>query len=77
MNMSMKVLHIIDSGGLYGAEVVLLNLVTEQVKQGLEPIIASIGEKGIAEKPLETEATMRGFRIEKFRMTPGPNYMGH
>ncbi|OEU54017.1 MAG: hypothetical protein BA862_14315 [Desulfobulbaceae bacterium S3730MH12] len=72
----MKVLHIIDSGGLYGAEVVLLNLVTEQVKQGLEPIIASIGEKGIAEKPLETEATMRGFRIEKFRMTPGPNYMG-
>ena len=72
----MKVLHIIDSGGLYGAEMVLLNLVAEQIKQGLEPIIASIGEKGIEEKPLETEAIRRGFRVEKFRMTPGPNYLG-
>ncbi|MEA3437016.1 MAG: glycosyltransferase, partial [Thermodesulfobacteriota bacterium] len=70
-----KVLHIIDSGGLYGAEMVLLNLVAEQIKQGLEPIIASIGEKG-AEKPLETEAIRRGFRVEKFRMRPGPNYLG-
>ena len=72
----MKILHIIDSGGLYGAEMVLLHLVAEQIKQGLEPIIASIGEKGIAEKPLETEAIRRGFKVEKFRMTPGPNYLG-
>ena len=63
----MKILHIIDSGGLYGAEMVLLNLVAEQKKQGLEPIIASIGEKGIKEKSLETEAMRRGFRVEKFR----------
>ena len=28
---NLKVLHIIDSGGLYGAEVVLLNLVAEQI----------------------------------------------
>ena len=63
----MKILHIIDSGGLYGAEMVLLNLVAEQIKQGFEPIIASIGEKGIEEKPLETEAMRRGFRVEKFR----------
>jgi len=71
-----KVLHIIDSGGLYGAEMVLLNLAAEQIKQGLEPIIASIGEKGVEEKALETEAIRRGFRVEKFRMTPGPNYLG-
>ena len=73
---NLTVLHIIDSGGLYGAEMVLLNLVAEQIKQGLEPIIASIGEKGIEEKPLEAEAIRRGFRVEKFRMTPGPNYLG-
>ena len=72
----MKVLHLIDSAGLYGAEVMLLHLVAEQIKQGLQPIIASIGEKGIDEKPLETEAKKRGFRVEKFRMTPGPNYLG-
>ena len=72
----MKILHIIDSGGLYGAEMVLLNLVAEQIKLGLEPTIASIGEKGIVEKPLETEVIKRGFKLKKFRMQPGPDYMG-
>ncbi len=72
----MKILHIIDSGGLYGAEIVLLNLVAEQIKMGLDPTIASIGEKNIGEKPLETEAIKRGFKVKKFRMRPGPNYFG-
>jgi len=73
---NLKVLDVIDSGGLYGAEVMLLHLVAEQIRQGIEPIIASIGEKGIEEKPLETEAKKRGFRVEKFRMMPGPNFPG-
>jgi hypothetical protein len=64
----MKILHIIDSGGLYGAEVMLLNLVAEQIKLGLDPTIASIGEKNIDEKPLEAEALKRGFKVKKFRM---------
>jgi glycosyltransferase involved in cell wall biosynthesis len=72
----LKVLHIIDSGGLYGAEMVLLNLVAEQIKQGFEPVIASIGEKHIAEKPIEAEAAKRGFNVKKFRMLPGPNFIG-
>jgi glycosyltransferase involved in cell wall biosynthesis len=71
-----KVLHIIDSGGLYGAEVMVLNLVAEQIKLGLEPTIASIGEKGTDEKPFETEALRRGFAIRKFRMKAGPNVFG-
>lgn len=72
----MKILHIIDSGGLYGAEMVLLYLVAEQIKMGLDPTIASIGEKHIEEKPLETEAVKRCFKVKKFRMRPGPNYLG-
>ena len=32
----MRILHIIDSGGMYGAEVMLLNLVEEQVQAGVE-----------------------------------------
>jgi len=72
----MKILHIIDSGGLYGAEMVLLNLVAEQIKMGLDPTIASISEKHISEKPLETEALKRGFKVRKFRMRPGPNFLG-
>lgn len=72
----MKILHIIDSGGLYGAEIMLLSLAEEQVGQGLEPIIASIGEPGIKEKPLEIEAKKRGLRVKRFRMRPGPNFLG-
>lgn len=72
----MKILHIIDSGGLYGAEMVLLNLVAEQIALGIDPTIASIGEKHISEKPLETEAHKRGFKVIKFRMFPGPNPFG-
>jgi len=72
----MKILHVIDSGGLYGAEVMLLSLIDEQIKLGLDPTIASIGEKNIGEKPLEAEALKRGFKVNKFRMRPGPNIMG-
>lgn len=72
----MKILHIIDSGGLYGAEIMLLNLMSEQVAQGLMPILVSIGDPGVAEKPLEAEALRRGLRVELFRMRPGPNILG-
>ncbi|MCD4677444.1 MAG: glycosyltransferase family 4 protein [Desulfobacula sp.] len=72
----MKILHIIDSGGMYGAEVTLLNLAQEQVKLGDKPVIASIGDKSISEKPIENEAKKKGIAIEKFRMASGPNIFG-
>jgi glycosyltransferase involved in cell wall biosynthesis len=72
----MKILHIIDSGGLYGAEVMLLNLMAEQVKLGLEPVLVSIGEHHNEEKPLEKEARRRGLQVKTFRMLPGPNIAG-
>lgn len=71
-----KVLHIIDSGGLYGAEAMLLNLMQEQVELGLEPILASIGRPDIAEKPIEAEARRRNLAVRPFRMKPGPNWRG-
>ena len=70
----MKVLHLIDSGGLYGAERMLLALVAEQIKQGLEPMILSAGEQGIHQKPLEIEAEKLGLPLVVWRMTPGLNY---
>jgi glycosyltransferase involved in cell wall biosynthesis len=69
----MKVLHLIDSGGLYGAEKMLLTLVREQVKQGLEPMILSAGESDIGEKPIETAAKEKGLPITPWRMRPGLN----
>jgi len=73
---SMKILHVIDSGGLYGAEIMLLNLVEEQIALGLTPVIASIGDKKTQEKPLEREARRRGLPLVCFRMIPGPNIPG-
>lgn len=72
----LKILHIIDSGGLYGAEVMLLTLAREQQRLGLHPIIASIGEKAIVEKPLEIAAREAGIPVKIFRMAPGLNIRG-
>ncbi|WP_323753752.1 glycosyltransferase [Marinobacter sp.] len=74
--MAIKVLHLIDSGGLYGAEKMLLTLVSEQIKQGLAPMILSAGEPEQPEKPLETEAKHLGLPITPWRMKPGFNLMG-
>lgn len=69
----LKVLHLIDSGGLYGAEKMLLALVAEQIKQGLEPIILSAGELYQVDKPLEIEAKKLGLPLKIWRMKPGLN----
>lgn len=72
----MRILHIIDSGGMYGAEVMLLNLVEEQIQQGLKPVIASIGCHRCGKKAIETEARNCNFPVKIFRMHPGPNFFG-
>lgn len=72
----MKILHVIDSGGLFGAEVMLLNLASEQRKIGLEPVIASIAEPGITEKALESQARKKGIEIRRFDMHRGYSMSG-
>ena len=69
--MGLKVLHLIDSGGLYGAAKMLLALVAQQLNLGLEPLILSAGDPGIDEKPLETEARRLGLPVKPWRMNPG------
>ena len=54
----------------------LLHLAIEQQRQGLSPVIASIGEPGIKEKPIENEARKVGLKVTVFRMRPGPNWHG-
>jgi glycosyltransferase involved in cell wall biosynthesis len=71
--MTIKVLHLIDSGGLYGAEKMLLALVAEQLKLGLQPMILSAGEPGIQEKAIEAEARRLGLPVIPWRMKPGFN----
>ncbi len=66
-------LHLIDSGGLYGAERMLLALVEAQQELGLKPMIFSVGEPGIEEKAIEKEADRLGLPLKTWRMKPGLN----
>ena len=70
----LKILHLIDSGGMYGAEAVLLTLMEQQNRMGCVPVLGSIGAPGESEKPLEAEARRRGLSVRPFRMgsVPGP-----
>lgn len=67
----MKVLHVIDSAGLYGAETVLLTLAEEQRAQGFDPVIGSIGEPAGHPKAIEQEAQRRGLAVQRFIMPAG------
>lgn len=72
----MKIAHLIDSGGLYGAEQVLLTLCKEQQQQGLHPIIVSCGLPGEALKPLEHAANDQHIDLIVWRMPAGLNRAG-
>ena len=72
----MKVLHVIDSGGLYGAERVLLSLMKSHDKQDIEVELVSIGEPGVPEKALETEAGKHGLKWRRFSLKAGPDIKG-
>jgi len=69
----MKIMHIIDSGGLYGAEVMLLELMTGQKKAGLHPLLCSIGTIGQDDKEIERQARSRGLMVSSVRFRAGPN----
>lgn len=71
-----KVLHVMDSGGVYGAEVLVLGLMEAQSRAGHKPILASIGARRESVKPIEAEARARGLHVEAFRFLPGPNPLG-
>ena len=69
----MKIMHIIDSGGLYGAEAMLLDLMVGQKKIGLQPFLCSIGTADSGEKEIEREATRRGLELTAPRFRAGLN----
>ena len=69
----MKVAHIIDSGGFYGAEVMLLNLCREQINQGLSVEVISIGVPGEPAKELENKLREENIPVTAWRMRPLPD----
>ena len=72
----MRILHAIDSLGIYGAETVLLNLATEQQRRGERPVLLSIGSPQAGEKAIEAEARRRDIECSALRMRDGLNLAG-
>ncbi|TCI04429.1 glycosyltransferase [Corallincola luteus] len=72
----MHIMHLIDSGGLYGAEQMLLGLVRRCNQLGIKATIVSVGDVGVAEKPLETAAKAAGLPLVCLRMKNGLNFSG-
>jgi glycosyltransferase involved in cell wall biosynthesis len=66
----MRILHLIDSGGVYGAERVLLYLAREQQRQGHEPLLGSIARPGVGTTPLEALAGSWGLSVLPVRVPP-------
>ena len=67
----LKLMHLIDSGGIYGAEVMLLNLIEEQLRNGLNPVLGSIARKGEEERPIETAVKSLGVKNVRFTASKG------
>jgi glycosyltransferase involved in cell wall biosynthesis len=68
----MRILHLIHSEGIYGAECILLYLAREQQRRGHEPVIGSIRDPGTAETPFESLTRSRGLRLVPIRIPPRP-----
>lgn len=69
----MKILHLIDSGGLYGAEIMLLTLMAEQVNSGDDVYLLSCGLPQEQEKPIEREASKLSVKLITWRIPAGLN----
>ncbi len=70
----MKVLHLIDSGGLYGAEYMLLSLMNEQMDAGMDVHLLSCGLPEEPEKAIEKEASLLNVNLIIWRIPAGFNF---
>lgn len=75
-SLKMKVLHFIDSQGLYGAEKILISLMQAQKDIGIEPVLVSIGDVNVGSKDIEIEAQRQGLDTFPLRFRNGLNLKG-
>jgi glycosyltransferase involved in cell wall biosynthesis len=64
----MRIIHLIDSGGVYGAERILLYLAREQQRRGDEPFVGSIGPPGTGVTEFERLAGSWGLPVVAIRI---------
>lgn len=64
----MKILHVIDSSGVWGAEKMLFALVLEQLNRGHQPLVLSIGKPQEKLKTIEAAMQARNIPHQAFRV---------
>jgi glycosyltransferase involved in cell wall biosynthesis len=69
----MRILHLIHSEGVYGAESILLYLAREQQQRGHEPLVGSIRDPLTAQTEFEALAVSRGLPVVPIRIAPRPS----
>lgn len=69
----MRVLHLIDSGGVYGAEKMLLALCAEQRRLGVDALVLSARLPGEAERAIDGELRKSGVPVISWPMRAGLN----
>jgi len=72
----LKVLHLIDSAGFYGAERVLLHLMAEHCRLGVRSILGSCCRRGEETKAIERRALSKGLEVERFQLRWGLDLAG-
>ncbi|PUA27562.1 MAG: hypothetical protein B0W54_13435 [Cellvibrio sp. 79] len=70
----MNVAHLIDSGGYYGAEAMLITLCLEQIASGFNVQVISISTPGARLKPLEEKLIECGIPYIRWEMLPIPDF---
>lgn len=68
----MRILHLIHSEGIYGAELILFYLAREMHRAGHEIIIGSIQDPGAAASAFEAFARSCGLTVVPIRIAPRP-----
>src|ERR1700731_3663527 len=68
----MRILHLIHSEGVYGAELILLYLAREQQQRGHQPLVGSIRDPGTDQTPFEALAHSWGLPVVRIRVAPRP-----
>ncbi|MBS0377864.1 MAG: glycosyltransferase [Proteobacteria bacterium] len=69
----MRILHLIHSEGVYGAERILLYLAREQQERGDSPVVGSMRDPGTPPTEFERRAQAYGVPVEPLRIVPRPS----
>src|SRR5579863_2676896 len=68
----MRILHLIHSEGVYGAELILLYLAREQQQRGHQVTLGSMRDPGTPQTPFEALAASYGVNVVPLRIAPRP-----